>query len=281
MERRLKLFKEMAIPEEWKDSQKIPPIFDGTPLQPTKVFDDFYCIGTRSVVAWALKTSDGIILIDSMWDNDDAQLIEKGMQELDLNPNEIKYIIVTHGHGDHYGGAQYLKDKYNCKVLMTEVDMDYMNSLEKNDINFPTSPKPKVDILVKNEDILELGDKRVTIIETPGHTPGCISLIFPITNNGKEHTLILWGGTGIPKDDYELQLKYKDSVEIFEEYAKKAKAEIQVVAHLHRYNGYKKLEQVKELKAGEKNPFIIGTEGIREYFNELKVEVDKILNNRG
>ena len=37
-----------------------------TPLPPTQVFDNLYCIGTKSVVAWALKTSDGIVLID--WD---------------------------------------------------------------------------------------------------------------------------------------------------------------------------------------------------------------------
>lgn len=57
-------------------------LFDNTPLTPTKVFDNLYCIGTKSVVAWALQTSDGIILIDSMWDNNDAQLIIDGMEKL-------------------------------------------------------------------------------------------------------------------------------------------------------------------------------------------------------
>lgn len=81
-------------------SQTAPPpnlsseLFDNTPLTPTKVFDNLYCIGTKSVVAWALQTSDGIILIDSIWDNNDAQLI-------------IDDILISHGHGDHYGGAQY------------------------------------------------------------------------------------------------------------------------------------------------------------------------------
>ena len=55
-----------------------------------KVFDNLYCIGTKSVVAWALQTSDGIILIDSMWDNNDTQLIIDGMKKLGLN---LKYIL--------------------------------------------------------------------------------------------------------------------------------------------------------------------------------------------
>ena len=69
-------------------------LFDNTPLTSTKVFDNHYYIGTKSVVVWALQTSDGIILIDSIWDNNDAQLI-------------IDDILISHGHGDHYGGAQY------------------------------------------------------------------------------------------------------------------------------------------------------------------------------
>ena len=82
------------------DLQTAPPpnlpseLFDNTPLTSTKVFDNHYCIGTKSVVVWALQTSDGIILIDSIWDNNDAQLI-------------IDDILISHGHGDHYGGAQY------------------------------------------------------------------------------------------------------------------------------------------------------------------------------
>lgn len=54
-------------------------LHDHTPLTPTKVFDNIYCIGTKSVIAWALKTSEGIMLIDSMWDDEDAKLIEKGL----------------------------------------------------------------------------------------------------------------------------------------------------------------------------------------------------------
>ena len=76
---------------------------DNTPLKPTKVFDNVYCIGTVSVVAWVINTSDGLILIDSMWDNRDAKLIEEGIKNFGLDPKNLKYIILSHGHGDHYG----------------------------------------------------------------------------------------------------------------------------------------------------------------------------------
>ena len=70
-------------------------LYDDTRLVPTKVFDNVYCIGSVSVVAWAITTSDGIILIDSMWDDKDAQMIEESFIKLGLNPNDLKYIVIT------------------------------------------------------------------------------------------------------------------------------------------------------------------------------------------
>ena len=160
-------------------------LHDNTPLNPAKVFDNVYCIGTKSVVAWAIKTEEGIILIDSMWDDNDAKTIINGLTKLGLNPEEIKYVIVTHGHGDHYGGANFIRNKYNAKVVMTKVDENLMNTVNTG-ANSSRSPKTPVDIYVKDGDKITLGKTTVEILETPGHTPGGISLIFPTTNDGKK-----------------------------------------------------------------------------------------------
>lgn len=260
--------------------KKTPPIFDYTPLPPTKVFDDLYCIGTKSVVTWVLKTSQGLVMMDSMWDTKDAKLIEKGMIELGLNPADVKCIIVTHGHGDHYGGAKYFREKYGSEVIMTKKDYQFMIGLSAR-ANSERSPKPQVDVFVKNEDVVRVGDKDIKIIETPGHTPGCLSTIFTVKNNGVEHTAFLWGGTGYPKVD-EMQFllfDYKDSVDKFEKYTKAAGADIQLVAHLYRDNGYAKLEGVRNLKTDGINPFIIGTDGVELYFQNLRAEVENQIEN--
>ena len=65
-------------------------LHDDTRLVPTKVFDNVYYIGSAGVVAWAITTSDGIILIDSMWDDKDAQMIEESFIKLGLNHNDLK-----------------------------------------------------------------------------------------------------------------------------------------------------------------------------------------------
>jgi len=65
-------------------------------------FDNLYFVGADWVSAWAIKTSDGIILIDALnIQAEAAALIEGGMRKLGLDPAQIKYVIVTHGHGDH------------------------------------------------------------------------------------------------------------------------------------------------------------------------------------
>ncbi len=242
-------------------------LLDNTPLTPTKVFDNVYCIGSVSVVAWVLETEQGLILIDSMWDDRDAQLIEKGMRQLGLEPEQLKYIIVTHGHGDHYGGANYLREKYGAQVVMTKVDTDLMYNLNTG-ANSARSPKTKVDIFVQDQDKISLGNTDVTIVETPGHTPGGLSVIFPVYDKEKTYTAVLWGGTGIPADK-ELQKKYKQSAEYFGKLAEDAGAEIELTAHLFAENGYANLAKAGKLQEGEQNPFIIGKEGIRKYFDGL------------
>ncbi|MEI0686234.1 MBL fold metallo-hydrolase [Brachyspira pilosicoli] len=240
---------------------------DNTPLKPTKVFDNVYCIGSVSVVAWVIETSDGLILIDSMWDDRDAKLIEEGIKGFGLDPKDLKYIILSHGHGDHYGGANYLRNKYATKVVLTKTDTDLMYNLNTG-ANSPRSPKTKVDIYSKDKDVIKLGDTSITILETPGHTAGCSSFIFPVKYKGKEYTAVLWGGTGLPKEK-ELVAKYKESAEYFKKEALSRNALVSLTAHLFADNGYANLEKVANLKEGEANPFIMTKAQMEKYLNSL------------
>ena len=258
--------KKVSLPKE---------LFDNTPLNPTKVYDNLYCFGTKSVVVWALKTSDGIILIDSMWDNKVAEVVVNGMKEVGLDPKDIKYVLVTHGHGDHYGGAKYFKDNFGSKILMSEVDTDLM--LNSNEgANGSRSPKVKVDEFVKDLQQITLGDTVVTIIATPGHTPGGISLIFPVKQDGTTYMAGLWGGTAFPPELKD-KISYKNSINYFRKYTSLAKVTVELTAHLFSEDGYNKLEKAKNRKSGEKNPFDLGEKGFAEYLNNLEKSIDEAI----
>ena len=100
------------------DNAALARLIDQPAPAPGKAFDNLYFVGDKWVSAWAINTSQGIILIDALNSGKEAaKLIEGGLRHLGLNPGRIKYIVVTHGHGDHYGGATYLANKYHARVV--------------------------------------------------------------------------------------------------------------------------------------------------------------------
>lgn len=162
---------------------------------PGQAFDNLYFVGANWVSAWVLKTSDGLILIDALNNAAEAsQLIEGGMRKLGLDPAQIKYIIVTHGHGDHYGGAQMLADKYGAKVVASAIDWDMMGGKLEFESAVWDAP-PKRGISVVDGQTLTLGDTTMTFYVTPGHTLGTLSPVFDVKAGGRTHRALVWGGT--------------------------------------------------------------------------------------
>ena len=162
---------------------------------PGQAFDNLYFVGSAWVSAWVLKTSDGLILIDALNNSKEAQvLIEGGMRKLGLDPAQIKYIVVTHGHGDHYGGAQMLADKYKARVIASAIDWDMMDSKLEFDSKVWDAP-PKRDMAVADGRSLTLGDTTITFFVTPGHTLGTLSPVFDVRDKGLPHKAMIWGGT--------------------------------------------------------------------------------------
>jgi metallo-beta-lactamase class B len=87
-----------------------------------KVFDSLYFVGGKLHTSWALTTSDGIIIIDTIFPYNSEELIIGGLEKLGLDPNHIKYVIISHAHGDHIGGAKLLQERYDTRVVMGGAD---------------------------------------------------------------------------------------------------------------------------------------------------------------
>lgn len=168
-------------------------------IPPFKAFDQLYYFGMNTVGSWALNTSDGIILFDTLNNTEEAQrIIEGGMKTMGLDPTRIKYIVIMHGHADHFGGAKYLQDKYHPRVLMGAADWDMVARPPRPNGRGQTILPPTRDMDVTDSQKLTLGGQTVTLYLTPGHTPATISAIIPVTDEGRPHVLAFWGGTGFP-----------------------------------------------------------------------------------
>src|SRR5258705_5617867 len=159
--------------------------------EPAKVFDNLYFVGTKIHSSWALTSSEGIILIDTVYEYASDEAIVGGLKKLGLDPAKVKYVIVSHAHSDHIGGAKLMQDRFGSRLVMGAPDWE---TIEKSVNQYPNG-KPKRDIVAADGQKITLGDTSVTLILTPRHTPGTISMLFQVKDNGKPLTVAYSGGT--------------------------------------------------------------------------------------
>jgi metallo-beta-lactamase class B len=228
--------------------------------EPVKVFDNMYYVGEKmndgaSPSSWAITTSEGIILIDTMYENSMQDEILGGFKKLNLNPSDIKYIIITHGHLDHYGGAKYLQDTYQAKVLMGRADWDALDRPNAR------GPKPARDVVVTDGQKVTLGDVTITLYVTPGHTAGTVSMIVPVKDNGTPHVAALWGGTGMQFSAKD----YSEQAARFRDIARKAGADIVLSTHPQLDSSDVKLPLLLKRKPGDPHPYVVGSRIVQDY----------------
>ncbi len=232
--------------------------------EPMKVFDNMYFLGTKEHGAWAVSTSEGLIVIDALYDYAVIDEVEGGLKKLGLDPTKIKYLVVSHGHGDHHGGAKYLQDKYRPKVVLGPADWD----LVERDTR---TPKPTRDISATDGQKITLGDTTITLYITPGHTPTTISMLVPVKDQGRPHVAASWGGTAITAGTPPETLKaYINSAARFRDVAARAGADVIFTNHTDFDRTLDKLSALAARKPGAPNPYVIGADGVKRYLTVVE-----------
>jgi metallo-beta-lactamase class B len=236
---------------------------------PFKVFDNLYWLGTRQHSSWALQTSAGIIIIDTNFAWATGPEIIEGITTLGLNPSDIKYVVISHAHGDHDQGAAELQKRYGAQVVMGAADWDA--TLQRP----ATAPGgvPKRDLAVGPEGRkLTLGDTTVEIVATPGHTPGTLSYVFPVKDRGRALMVAYSGGTltGAFGTDGARWDEYIASQRKIAKVAAAAGATVMLSNHSEYDGAYTKARLIAAPRQpGEDHPFIVGTEGVQRYFTVM------------
>ena len=231
--------------------------------EPQKVFDNLYFVGQTEYSAWAVTTSEGIIVIDTIFDYSVEEEVAGGLRKLGLDPKQVKYAIISHGHGDHSGGAKYLQDTFGTRILASQADWELMER--------GRGTRAKRDMIVTDGQKLTLGDTTLTMYLTPGHTPGTISTIVPVKDNGRPHVMAAWGGTAFnftvsPERPRTYWFNtYIASAQKFRDAAARAGADGVIANHLNFDGSKTKLPLVAKRAPGAPHPYVIGADAVRRY----------------
>jgi len=258
------------VPDFVADPTKAPPR-DSWYAEPAKVFDDVYFVGGKIHSSWALTTREGIILIDTLFPYNSEQLIVGGMQKLGLDPKQIKYLIISHAHTDHIGGAEIIQKKYGARVVMGAPDWD---TVEKYPNRYKTMA-PKRDIVATDGMKITLAGRTVTIWTTPGHTPGTLSYTFTALDRGRTVNIAYSGGTAFnfvnntPNPGIRNFQTYIDSQKKMAQKAAAVHATVLLSNHSEFDDAYNKNRMLAGRGAGS-HPYDVGEESVQRYFTVMQ-----------
>jgi metallo-beta-lactamase class B len=236
--------------------------------EPAQVFDNLYYLGSQSIGSWALVTSDGIIIIDTLAEYATEDELFGGMEKLGLDVNDIKYVLISHSHGigDHDGGARVLQDRVpGVRVVMSAADWNALEASTRG--GFSMWGKPARDIEATDGQEITLGDTTVRILTTPGHTPGTISFIFDVTDNGEPHTVAYTGGTALNfAADPAYYETYVASTIKMGEAAAAAGADVFMSNHSEFDNSFFRSRAVLARGPDDVNAFVVGEQEVQDYY---------------
>lgn len=138
---------------------------------------------------------------------DPAGDVDKIVNIIDILKGNLKYIYLTHCHGDHIGGVNELKNRKGGKIIIHRFDAEGLNNVNINLTEIIDMPEIELeaDSRVDDNDLLHLGELEFKVIHTPGHTCGSSSLYCDserLLFSGDTLFRGTWGRTDLPTSDF-------------------------------------------------------------------------------
>lgn len=228
-------------------------------IAPFKLFDNLYYVGPGFVSSWLIPTSAGLILVDTAQEPYVDHVIDS-IKKSGFDPKDIKYIVLSHGHLDHFGGAARIQELSGARLVALDEDWKMMEQFGTRQAKGGwTDTAPKRDMVVREGDVLTLGNTSLKIYKHPGHTPGSLSAEFTVFDNGRPHKAFLFGGPG-PRNGVTGGAQFVESLDRVSQIPG-----IEVAVNVHSWlasypypNGgiLERAILLKSRKPGEPNPFV-------------------------
>lgn len=168
-------------------------------LAPFRIFGNLYYVGDQKACPHLIDTGEGLILIDTGYGHE-LQFLLENIRTLSFRVEDIKIIIHSHGHYDHFGGTQAIQDISGAKVYMSRVDTELIREMPERALIhrgcLPDAAIPWPDVELEDGDHVILGNTDITCVLSPGHTFGALSFFFDVTDGVQTLRAGYLGGAG-------------------------------------------------------------------------------------
>ncbi len=169
-------------------------------VKPFRICGKLYFVGDDDVCSYLIDTTDGIILIDTGYPTSQA-LELNSIYKLGFDPRDIRVILHTHGHYDHFGATRLLQAISGAETYLGWKDAKMFR--ERSELalcadmgKFAAPELFTPDHEIRDGDRIALGDCTVDAVETPGHTEGTVSYFFQVHEGGQAYRVGIFGGVG-------------------------------------------------------------------------------------
>ena len=227
-------------------------------VAPFQIWENLYYVGDQMLCMHLVDTGDGLLLFDCGYGHT-THMIEQSIEQLGFDCRDLKWIIVTHGHFDHFASGNALRDKYGCKIYMSRVDTELIRENQTRAL-LDYGPHPMEmcwpDEMLEDGQILRLGNVSVRCVLAPGHTYGVMAFFFEV--GGK--IAGTWGGTGMTsllgQWCRELGLPAKKAQAMLESVQKLRKEQVEINLGNHPPQNCTLEKRQWMLEHPQENPFI-------------------------
>ncbi len=176
---------------------RAPWLYD---VKPFHIVDNLYYVGNKKVSSHLFDTGEGLLLLDTGFPHNEYLLLES-IRDMGFDPHDVRWILHSHAHYDHFGATRAMVEKYGCKTYLPAIDLPLMTT--QSELNYcaqsglyyepPHDMYFETDVVVKPGDVLTFGNTKVEVFDASGHTPGTVCYRFTLPGGLKA---AMHGGIG-------------------------------------------------------------------------------------
>ena len=253
-------------PEDWSK-----------PFPGHRVIGNLYAVGTCDLACFLITSDEGHILINTGL-ADSARIIRENIESLGFRLEDVRILLTMQAHYDHAAAFAEIKKATGAELWATTDDAPLLADGGASDPHFQGeytfAPVP-VDRVLQDGEVIELGKIRLTVVESPGHTPGSASYTMTVTENGRDYRVAIANmGSMNPGLRLSRDPTYPGIAEDFAETSRRQKGmevDVWVAAHASQYGLHNKYKTGDAYRADT----FVDPEGFRklvEHYEQLYKE---------